>query len=405
MRILSLVVLSSAFAGVLCAQKPKQPQKPKETPKAAKPKDANDEQAKQDPKDAAAAKKAEEMKAKGFVEVDGTWVEKDRVEDAKNGIFHFDGQTVTKGEYLAMQDGRVRHPITGELIPAAAVEEARGRKFPTSGDGAMADEKAADAFHSDASHPWILTRRDYVLVSTLPLAKLESLREHAERGLTRVRPVLGSIEPIPTARPTILVASSQDEFVQYGTSIGDGGSAYGGFLAREEAQMQLPHQGGVRPSVALWDDSWGPYYLPHAAGLAYVHSVCVTCGEIELPGWLLHGIASLGSRFESPATGAWFCQSMAKAGGFQALDSWFKDFKISGDMEPDAISRNLTQAGLVLDYCMQGGEAKATAALQALTQAFVDRNPVAVKKATKALQAALVESQPGIEKYLQKQLR
>lgn len=408
MRFPVLLVMLAAFTGALGAQKPKDSTKPKETPKAAKDKDAKADAkkpAKQEPQNAAAAKKAEEMKAKGFVEVDGTWVEKDHVADAKKGIYHFDGQLVTKGEYRALQDGRVRHPVTGELIPADKLEQARERKFPVSGDGKMADEKEADSFHNDMERPWILTRADYVLVSSLPLAKLESLREHAERGLQRVRPVLGSVVPVPAERPTIVVAASQEEFVKYGTAIGDGGSAYGGFLAREEAELNLPNQGGVRPAVALWDDSWGPYYLPHAAGLSYVHSVCASCDDAELPDWLLHGLAALGSRFESPGTGAWFCQSMAKAGGFQPLEAWFKGFEISGEMEPDAISRNLTQAGLLIDYCLNGGDAKATAALQALTQAFPAGKSAEVTKAVKALQSTLVESTPGIEKYLQKQLR
>lgn len=401
MRFLSLLVTLSLFAGIADAQKPKDSAKPKDAPKSSKQKDAKP----QDPKAAEAAKKAEEMKAKGFVEVDGVWVQKEHVDDAKKGVFHFDGQAVTKGEYVALSGGAVRHPVTGELVPADKLEQLRDRKFLVGSDGKVVDEKEADSFHSDSDHPWVLTRRDYVLVSTLPLAKLESLREHVERGLARVRPVLGSAEPLPTARPTILIASTQDEFVAFGTGIGDGTSAYGGFLAREEARLGLPHQGQVRPAVALWDESWGPYYLPHAAGLAYVQSVCTSCGEAEIPQWLLHGLAALGSRFESPATGAWFCQSMAKAGGLQALGAWFKGYEISGKMEPDAISRNLTQAGLLLDFCMQGGDEKATAALQALTAAFQSAKSADVSKAAAALQTALLGAQPAIEKYLQKQLR
>lgn len=394
MRFLPLFVSLSLFAGAADAQKPKDSAKPKDAPKSSKEKGAK----KQDPK-------AEEMKAKGFVEVDGIWVQKEHVDDAKKGVFHFDGQAVVKGEYVALSAGAVRHPVTGELVPADMLEQLRDRRFLIGSDGKVVDEKEADSFHSDSDHPWVLTRREYVLVSTLPLAKLESLREHVERGLARVKPVLGAVEPLPTVRPTILIASTQDEFVAFGTGIGDGTSAYGGFLAREDARLGLPNQGQVRPAVALWDESWGPYYLPHAAGLAYAHAVCVSCGEAEIPQWLLHGLAALGSRFESPGTGAWFCQSMAKAGGFQALDAWFKGYQISGNMEPDAISKNLTQAGLLVDFCMQGGDEKATAALQALTEAFRSAKAASVAKAATGLQTALLAAQPAIEKYLQKQLR
>lgn len=403
MRSTFCLVLLSILVSPLGAQKPpKDATKPKDAPKAAKEKDSA--KGAQDPANTEAAKTAEEMKAKGFVEVDGIWVDKDRVADAKRGLFHFDGQRVTKDEYRAMSAGKVRHPITGELIVADAVERARARSFPIDQDGRWVEEKDADKFHSAIDSPWILTTQYYVLVSTLPIAKLESLREHADRAITRLRPVLGLCEPLPTARPTIVIAGTQDEFVKYGTNIGDETSAYGAFLAREEASMQLPNQGGLRPAVCLWDESWGPYYLPHATGLAYVNGLCVSNG-CEVPMWFLHGLASLGSRFENASTGTWFCQSMVKAGGLKSLDKWWKAYGINGDMEPDAISSNLTQAGLLLDYCIQGGDKDATAALVAVTEAFQQEKGAAIEKAVKALQSQLGKQQDAIEKYLQKLLR
>ncbi len=53
---------------------------------------------------------AAELAAKGYVEVAGVWVEKDKVEDAKRGIFHHSGELLTKDELAAFNAGKVRHP-------------------------------------------------------------------------------------------------------------------------------------------------------------------------------------------------------------------------------------------------------------------------------------------------------
>ena len=398
MRSKFCIVLLSFFVSSLDAQKPaKEAQKPKEATKAAA-------KSEQEPAKAEAAKRAEEMKAKGLVEVGGEWVAKDHVADAKRGLFHFDNQRVTKDEYRAMSAGKVRHPITGELIAADALDRARGRSFPIGPDQRWVEEKDADKFHSEIDQPWVLTTQYYVLVSTLPIAKIEALREHADRAITRLRPVVGLSEPLPTSRPTIIVAATQYQFVDYGKRIGDETSAYGAFLAREEAKVNLQNQSELRPAVCMWDESWGPYYVPHAVGLAYVNGLCVS-SDCEVPMWFLHGMASLGSRFETANTGTWFCQSMAKAGGMKNLDKWFKGYSIDGDMEPDAISSNLTQAGLLIDYCTAGGEKDATAAMVAITEAFQQEKGPAIEKAVKTLQAVLGKQQDEVEKYLQKKLR
>ncbi len=354
---------------------------------------------------AGAAQDPAEMKAKGMVDVGGgVFVQKEHVADAKRGVFHFGDELVTKDEYKALSEGQVRHPITGALIKAEDLDKASARNFPIGTEGRMVGEDEADEFHREPNRPWILTTPRYVFVSSLPIAKIESLREHADRAMDRLRPVLGFAEPKPADRPTVVIAATQDHFVDLGAKIGDETSAYGGFLAREGALTSLPMQGETRPAVCLWDEGWGPYYLPHAVGLAYANSICLATGA-ELPAWMLHGLAALGSRFANKDTGVWFAQGLAKTGGVRNLEAWIKAYKLDGGMDPDEISANLTQAGLLFDFCMQSGDAEGSAALQALTEAFQKGKAAGIEKAQKALAATLKKRQSQVEAYFQKLVR
>ena len=415
MRILPLLLLSTLLCDSALAQKPAKESGKKDAAKATK-------EAKQDAKGTKDAKKPAqeakkpaqktpeqlafeaEMQQKGFVEANGAWVEKERVDDAKRGVFHWNGELVAKDEYRALQGGKVRHAVTGEIIAAEDLEKSRARSFPIEGGKRWVDEKEADRWHEDASHPWMLTTQHYVLVSTLPIAKIESLREHADRSIARISSALGDAKPLPAQRPGVFVAPTQDQFNQFGAQIGDETSAYGAFLAREEAALKLPLQGEVRPAVCLWDENWGPYYLPHAVGLGYVHGVLASA-EVELPKWLLQGFASVGSRFGNPDTGKWFCQNLAKTGGLKPLEKWFADFAIDGEMESDAISANLTQAGFLVDFAMNGGDADAKAALAALATALSAQKASGIEKAAKAFQSALAKAQDALDKHFQKQIR
>jgi hypothetical protein len=355
-------------------------------------------------KDAESARKRirdAEFKAKGLVEVGGVWVEKDHVEDARRGIFHFGSALVTKDEYRALSSGMVRHPVTGEPIAAAELERAGRRFFPIGTEGRWVDEKEANQHHAEAARPWILRSDSLVLVSTLPIATLETLRSDAERTLARLRPILGFGVPKPGDRPTILVAATQDEFRDYGNRLGDESSAFGAFLAREGAVVKVPLQGDLRPAVGLWDNSWGPYNLPHAVGLAYAHSLASGAG-VDLPAWFLQAVASMGSRFEGPESSAWFAQRLVKAGGLKDLNDWFKSFGINGDMEFESIDATITQAGLLLNFCVAGRDKEATAALAAVTAAFAEGKGGAIEKAVKSLATSLQSRREALGDYLQK---
>ncbi len=128
-----------------------------------------------------------EMAAKGLVDVDGIWVDKADVDDAKRGVYRHDGEFVTKAEKLALTTGKVRHPVTGELIDQQRLEDAKAGNFPLGGD-AWGDEAKADEHHANpAKEPWVFRSSFVTIVSRMPLAKVlpfvQVLDHHPRRAL------------------------------------------------------------------------------------------------------------------------------------------------------------------------------------------------------------------------------
>jgi hypothetical protein len=341
------------------------------------------------------------MAAKGLVEVDGVYVEKDKAEDARKGIFHAGSELVTKEEFAEFEKGRVRHPVTGDFIDSKDLEQAKARRFAIGTDGRWVEEAEADRHHADLARPWYVRKKQYTLQSTLPIAKLESTLEHVERALALVQPLLGFAVPKPADRPLIVIAADTRQYRQFGNAMGDASSSFGAFLAQDPNTIAVPLQGDVRPVLCLWDESWGPYNLPHAIGLAFAQALCTEV-DTELPNWLLQGIGAYGSRFGSPATAAWFAQRLAKAGGVKDLGSWLGSFAINGSMEFDEIDAAMTQAGLVVAFCVAGGDAEATRAMQGLTEAFRTQKASSIGQACKALQNTLATKQAAVADYLVK---
>jgi len=356
-------------------------------------------------KDAAAARKKAldaEYKAKGMVEVAGVWVDKDHVADAKRGIFHFENDLVTKEEMAALGTGMVRHPVTGQIIEAKHLEDAKARKFPIGTEGRWADEKDADSFHADIQKPWIVRTAYCNLVGTLPIAKLEQMKALADRAVERARVLMNSQMPSPANRPTVVVAATDDEFTTYGRQIGDETSAFGAFLAAEQARMRLEYQGEVRPAVCnAKDENWAPYYLRHAAGLAYANGLGADSGA-ELPLWFVHAFGGYASRFDDDNAATSFGEQHIAKGGVKDLKGWFNSFALNGEMEPKQLDFNVFQAGLLLAFVVQGGDAKVTEAMQEVAASVAGGKSKTVDKAVEKLRAMLTGKEDALRDFLQK---
>ncbi len=351
--------------------------------------------------DARAKARAAEYKAKGMVEVDGAWVEKGQVDDAKRGVFHFDGDRVTKDEYELLSTDYVRHPVTGQIIARKDLSKAEAREFPV-GDRQSprwVSESDADRFHADPEKPWVYRTHYATILSTAPIKMLEELRTHGDRGYERVKPLLGTIELAPGARPVIFLASTQDEFRQFGSQWGDETSAYGIFLAQEEVLLEMPMHEPVRPIVAMLEKDWAPYYIRHASAVGYLNRVMQAAGT-QLPLWFIHGVGSLASRFDNGRDAGWFGQQHAKKGGVRNLQAWFNSFAINGEMESSELDYNIYQAGLVLSFAMEGGDSESTEALQAVTAALQAGKAKAISKSVQDFQSVISTKEAELKAYL-----
>lgn len=343
---------------------------------------------------------AAEYAAKGFVEVSGVWVDKEQAADAKKGIFHHENELVTKEEKLDFLAGKVRHPETGMLIDPKHLEQAQKRYFPIGSEGRWVDEKEADTYHSDTKRPWIVRTAYGVIVSTLPIAKIQELRLEVDRGIETVQPLLGSPVLHPKNRPIVLVAATEAEYRDFGTAFGDETSSHGACLTSEDRMVGVPPYGEVRAGMCQNHKDWGTRYARHAAALAYVHGASAELGE-DLPLWLLNGFASYTSRFQTDADAAWLGKLHIQKGGVRNLKGFFAGFSINGEMQSTEIDGNIYQAGLLIKYAAHGGDPKMTELLQELTGSLSGTKKGGVGKILARFQAALIESEPKLAEFLQ----
>lgn len=340
-----------------------------------------------------------EYEGKGWTQVSGIWVAPEHAEDAKKGIFHHDGEVLTKNEMEAIQQkGMVRHPVTGQLIERRYLDKAEKRYFQT-GVARWVDEKEANQFHSDLEHPWIVRSKHCLLLSTLPIDKIEPLREQADAGVERVRSLFGDTALPPARRPVIWIAATESEYRDLGNALGDGTDACGAALIREEAKFELAH-GEVRGAICNNHKDWGERYLRHAAAISYVHALADAQG-ITLPLWFLHGVGAYTSRFHVERDAAWFGKLHQQKGGVRGLRSFFSAYTISGDMESTQIDYNIYGAGLLFSFANTGLDEGVNQALKEVVDLLTGATTGKADKAFAKLEAAFTAAEPKIAEHLQ----
>jgi hypothetical protein len=340
---------------------------------------------------------AAEFKSKGLVEVDGAWVEKDKVEDAKRGVFWHDGEAVSKTEKMAFLAGKVRHPRTGELIALAELEKANQGLFPVEQRWVGLEE--ANKHHAQLNRPWVLRTKHATLMTTLPLDWFDELKQQIDDSLVRLQPLFGRA-PHPAHRPLVGVVATQQEYVAVGTRVGAADSSYGAFVSEQDLQVfQIGLSG--RPAVALWVESWGPYYVRHAAGLALAHAFNQELGE-QVPAWFARALGGYVDRFWNPQTISFFGNRFVQGGGLRKLDSWFEKFAITPEMESEEVASNIFQAGLLLDFALRGGNDAVTKAMKKVTEALAKGDGKGLTKAIERLQKELAKSDDAVREHLKK---
>ncbi len=345
-----------------------------------------------------------EFKEKGMVEVAGVWVEKDHVADAKKGVFHFGDELVTKDDLVALQSGKVRHPVTGQMIDAADQEKAQ-TMFAIGTENRWVDEKEADRYHADPGRPWVIRTAYATMVTTLPIGKQMQPKNEIDAGFESVKGwnhFLGAV-PGPAFRPVVVIAETEDDYKRWGNAIGDGSSAYGAFLGTGERLVEIP--GLSSPTVVAvchWHKDWGPYWARHAIGLAYARAILAEAQVETVPQWFLQGFGSLPSRHKDAYLAGYFGELHVQKGGVKDLKAWFSSFQISGELEPKAIDANIYQAGLVLSFAVKGGDAKVTDAMMEVSQQIAAGKGKGLDKAIDKLARLIAEREDAVKAYLQK---
>ena len=340
-----------------------------------------------------------EYSAKGFKRIDGIWVEPDKVKDARQGIFWHEGEKVTRDQMTSYQNGQVRHPVTGQFIKKEDLKKAEDGYFPVA-DGNWGDKAAADDYHSNLRTPWMVRTSYATIVTTLPLDKIEEVKRFADQGQETVMPLFRGRELPPALRPVIIIAKTRAEYVDLGTSLGDGTDIVGAFLIREDAEMSIPDQGVVRPAVCNFESKdWGPLLLRHAAAIAYVNGVAAEAGA-DMPLWFVHGCGTLTSRFENDRLAGGFGKQHLAKGGVGPIKSWLSNFDLSPDLSQKEIDYNLYQAGLMLAYGMRGGDQSTTDALMNVTNALSADGKGSAGKSLSAFEKLLDGKKDKIVDYL-----
>lgn len=342
-----------------------------------------------------------EYSAKGYKKIDDIWVEPEKVKDARKGTFWHEGEKVTRDQKVAYQNGKVRHPVTGQFIKKEDLSKAENGYFPLEG-GKWGDKAEADKFHSDLRTPWMVRTSYATLVTTLPIDKVEEIKRFADQGQETVMPLFRGRELPPSLRPVIVIAKTRAEYVELGTSLGDGTDIVGAFLIRDDAEMRLPDQGVVRPAVCNFESKdWGPLLLRHAAAIAYVNAVAAEAGA-DMPLWFVHGCGTLTSRFENDELAGGFGKQHLAKGGVGPIKSWLSNYDLSPDLSQKEVDYNLYQAGLMLAYGMRGGDQTTTDALMNVTNALSADGKGSASKALTGFEKLLDSKQESIIEYLNK---
>jgi hypothetical protein len=351
---------------------------------------------------------AAQYAAKGLVDVQGVWVEKEHVDDAKRGVFHHEKELVTKDEKVLLMRGHVRHPDTGELIDPKFQDKAAQHLHPIGNEGRWVDVTEADKFHTDAQRPWFVRSAYCTLGSNLPLAQIDTLRQEADKAVERVREAFGELPLKPIHRPVVLIADTTQKFQELGTVFSDGTDAAGAFLARdrEDAQIRVPMLGNVRPSVTLSEGKHTPYYVRHAAAMAWLSGASEISGA-DLPLWLVEGAGSLARYFVNDSDAGWYGKQQMQRGGVKNLKAFFAGFHIDSAMEQADMLSHLYLAGLVVAYASsKQADPAAAAAWKAVKDALaVPGGASKVGPAVEKFAAAMVPLEAKLTAYLQDLLK
>lgn len=310
------------------------------------------------------------------------------------------------------------------------------------------DQAGADAYHASIATPWVAPSEHFVVVSTLPRADVEWVKFWADAtfaDLVRVFGVAPGERPTPLDlrgprrdKPTLACFRSIAQYNDFAagnpaerravTELEGFSSVHYAFFAEAyfDAAAEPPcHRGS---GVAFWEKTdpalapFGQHSIRHAAAQSFVEAIDPSWralmdaatnglqpqsfwGEKQIPRWLRYGAASYVERWFVDAnvgqggdpkwSRTWALANLKEKGGLEPLDKVFA-FALSLD-DVAGSARAIHEAGLLVAFVLDGGDAKVGAAHQAFKDAL--KRGRGVKEAATALEKELARARPAIERF------
>jgi hypothetical protein len=334
----------------------------------------------------------EQKKKEGYVKVKGQWVKKEEEAFARKGLVKHEDKWITSAEKKKIDTGWIRHPETGEWIPKEEAEKSKSGLFFVNKQ--WVDKATADKFHESPDSPWSIYSDHFNMIGTLPYDTMWNARNDAESAMTAAKRVFSMHTPIPVPPLQIRLFNTSDDYSAFTQPLSDTGlSMYGAYYAEKHDEKPV--------AVFYGEKNWGPYYLRHGVGLMVAYRF-IEEADSKLPHvhWFPTGIGSYVSRWDNKGHAQHFGKQYIEKGGVRNLKKFFKSFNLDKDMPDEEVQWNIYQAGILISFCIDGGDKASTEALKELTDALVKAK--GVDAAMKNLETKLSNAEKALKGYLEK---
>jgi hypothetical protein len=304
------------------------------------------------------------------------------------------------------------------------------------------DTAAADAWHADPERGWLVAGEHFVIYTTVERERVEWCKWYADQTWADLVRIFGTA---PGARPssTWLRGPNGDKpevvvwngLAQY-NKLGNTGESEGlsslhyAFFADSVFDDSVKPAAFAGVGVAFWDNStqalagFGQHSIRHAAAQSFVEAIDPSWkalgdmamgtkqqsnqafwAEKKVPRWLRYGAASYVERYFIDAQVGdggnprwardWALQELRKAGGVRDLAKLFEFKPTSADVPSS--SQLIHEAGFVVAFMLDGGDARVQKAHQAFQQALKGGGSTAAAGAE--LQNALMAAKAGLAAF------
>lgn len=286
------------------------------------------------------AEREKEMKEKGWVKMkNGEWAPAADVAFLERGLVKHNDLWVTKEEKEKIDKGFTL--VDGEWISPEEAENVRKGLFKVKGSWVSRDE--ADAYHSNWDTPWKLQTTHFHLITNLDRATAEQQIKFVEDTYERLFEIF---KVAMAERPNIYLIATDSDFKDFEQkkAPSEHSSIFPGFISTANPE---------RPGVALWEKNFGYLHIMHAVAHVYIDRV--SKGSKDVPIWFEEAIASYATRFYDEKHKSWSIDNLKRdSKKLDSLRKFTDEMELSIDAYEES-QRQITQAGLLAWYCLNGG--------------------------------------------------